>query len=362
MNTRRRPTATNRLPLGNAGLWLVAGLHTLAAISLLLVLGWLSPVRAEEDVSCGGHNIIGSLKAEDPEGFAEVEAKTTALENGQSIFWKIEKPGVAPSWLLGTMHLSDPRVVHLSDQAAQDFNSANAVIVESDEIADKNAASAKLLARPDLSMFTDGKTIYDFLTPEQKSMLEKQLGERGIPLAAVAKMKPWVISTFVALPTCELARKAAGADFLDEKLTKEAITAGKKVVGLESLTEQLEAMASVSMQTHISGLIGVLKDPQRTKDLMETLIDLYATGRPAMIGPLSEYMSKMDADGADMAEFEKKMVTVRNHHMADRAEATLDKGNAFMAVGALHLPGPEGLVALLRERGFTLTPITVAVN
>jgi uncharacterized protein len=57
-----------------------------------------------------------------------------------------------------------------------------------------------------------------------------------------------------------------------------------------------------------------------------------------------------------------KMITVRNRHMAERAEATLNAGNAFMAVGALHLPGPEGLVSLLQQKGFTVTPITVAIN
>jgi uncharacterized protein YbaP (TraB family) len=362
MKTRQSAPRTRSFSFGSAGLWLIAGLHTLAALSLIFVLGWISPAKAADDPSCGGKNIIEQLRKEDPRGFADVEKDTANLKNGESVFWKIEKAGLKPSYLLGTIHLSDPRVIKLPNEAARDFDAADAVIVESDEIADKNAASAKLMARPDLSMFTDSHTIYDFLTPDQKAMLEKQLSERGIPLAAVAKMKPWVLSTFVALPTCELTRKAAGADFLDEKLTKDAMAAGKKVVGLETLTEQLEAMASVSMKTHVSGLIGVLKDPQRTKDLMETMIELYASGRPAMIGPLSEYVGKMDADSADMAEFEKKMITVRNHHMADRAEATLDKGNAFMAVGALHLPGDEGLVSLLQQKGFTVTPVTVAVN
>lgn len=361
MKTRTRPTAHRTPSLGNAALWLIAGLHTLVALSLIVVLGWLSPARAE-DVGCGGHDIIDQIRKDDPKGFAEIEKETAALKNGETIFWKIEKPGVAPSYLLGTMHLSDPRVMHMPDQARQDFEAAKAVIVESDEIADQKKANTSLMARPDLTMFTDGKTIYDYLTADQKTMLEKQLMERGIPLAAVAKMKPWVISTFVALPTCELTRKAGGADFLDEKLTKDAIAEGKTVIGLETLEEQLEAMSSVSLKTHVSGLIAVLKDPQRTKDLMETLIELYASGRPAMIRPLSDYVDRLDADSADMAEFESKMITVRNHHMAERAETTLDKGGAFMAVGALHLPGDEGLVALLRQRGFTLTPVTVAVN
>ena len=356
MKTRTTNVKSLTSRLADSGLWLVAGLHTLAAVSLIAILAFVSQVRAQ-DASCGGKDILAQIKTDDPKGYAEIEKKTAALQNGEAVFWKIEKAGVAPSYLLGTMHLSDPRVMDLPAHAQDDFDAAKSVIVESDEIADKNKASMALLARPDLTMFTDSHTINDFITPEQKVTLEAQLKERGIPLAAVLKMKPWVISTFVALPACELSRKSGGADFLDEKLTKDAIAAKKNVVGLETLVEQLDAMASLPMKTHVAGLVSVLKDPQRTKDLMETMIELYDSGRPAMIGPLSEYESARDAESADMAEFEKTMITARNHHMADRAEKTLDTGGAFMAVGALHLPGPEGLVALLRAKGFTVTPV-----
>ena len=356
MKTIAARTSALATRIADTTLWFLAALHTLAALSLLALLVFISGAHAE-DLSCGGKNILDRIKIDDPAGYADIEKNTAALKNGESIFWKIEKPGVAPSYLLGTMHLSDPRVVSMPKGAEADYQAAKSVIVESNEIADKQKASAALMARPDLTMFTDGKTINDYINADQKALLEKQLQERGIPLAAVIKMKPWILSSFVALPTCELTRKAAGAEFLDEKLTKDAITEGKNVVGLETMAEQLEAMSSVSMKTHIAGLISVLKDPQRTKDLMETMIELYVSGKPAMIGPLGDYIDKQDADGADIAEFEQKMITIRNHHMADRAEATLDKGNAFMAVGALHLPGPDGLVAQFRQKGFTVTPV-----
>jgi hypothetical protein len=345
------------LKLADTALWFLAALHTLAALSLIVLLTLISPADAKEDFSCGGHNVIADIQKNDPKGFAELQKETAELKNGESVFWKIEKPGIAPSYLLGTMHISDPRVVKLPTVAKDDFEAAKSVIVESDEIADKKKAQAILMARPDLTMFTNGKSIYDYINDDQKKRLDEALKERGIPLAVAAKMKPYILSSYLALPTCELKRKAAGAEFLDEKLTKEAIADGKHVVGLETMAEQLEAMASVPMKTHVAGLISVLKDPELTKNMMETLIELYHEGKPAMIGPLGKYFDKKGAGGVDIAEFEKTMIVNRNHHMADRAAATLDKGNAFMAVGALHLPGPEGLVALFREKGFTVTAV-----
>jgi uncharacterized protein YbaP (TraB family) len=64
-----------------------------------------------------------------------------------------------------------------------------------------------------------------------------------------------------------------------------------------------------------------------------------------------------ESDKEGYAAFEKRIITDRNHVMAERASTYLAKGGAFMAVGALHLPGEEGLVELLRKQGFTVTSV-----
>lgn len=342
---------------GDIFLWAGAVIHTLAALSLLVVLTMASAAKADDDLSCGGHNLIAGLQQKDPAAYAKIAKEAAAIPNSQSIFWKVEKDGVPTSYLFGTMHLSDPRVVDMPKGAQEAFDASGTLIVESDEILDQQKASAALLSEPQLTMFTNGKSITDYLTPEEKDLLEADLKSRGVPLFAVSKMKPWMLSSFVSLPACEAARKASGKPFLDQKLVREAHDAGKKIVGLETLAEQLEAMGSLPMELHIKGLISAIKDPQRTKDGMETLINLYDQGKAAWLEPVSKYLYPEDNDGFSMAEFEQKMVTTRNHHMAERAADTLAKGGTFMAVGALHLPGKEGLVELLRGEGFTVTPL-----
>ena len=68
-----------------------------------------------------------------------------------------------------------------------------------------------------------------------------------------------MLSALVALPVCEMARKAAGAPVLDVKLAKDAQAAGKKLEGLETITDQLRAMASLPMEFHLKGLVDTLK-------------------------------------------------------------------------------------------------------
>jgi uncharacterized protein YbaP (TraB family) len=331
--------------------------HFVALFSLLLVL--FATAAKAEDAACGAKDLVGELKKSDPIAYAKLKEQGDKIKNSGYRFWKIEKAGEPPDWLLGTIHLSDPRVTDLPAQAKAAYDGSNTVILESDEILNPQAASLKLFAKPDLMMFSDQKTLIDYLTPDDQKILEKGLMARGIPLGSVVKMKPYVLSSMLALSTCEISRKAKGAPFLDMKLAMDAQAAGKQVKGVETLAEQLEAMASLPMDFHIRSLVAAARYPQYTADMMETTLQLYLHGNIGLIFPAGSYFApeKKTSDFKDMAEFEDKLITIRNHHMADRAEAMLAKGNVFMAVGALHLVGDQGVIELLRQKGYKATPI-----
>jgi uncharacterized protein YbaP (TraB family) len=171
-------------------------------------------------------------------------------------------------------------------------------------------------------------------------------------------MKPWMLSAMLALPACELARQAAGAPILDVRLAEDAKASGKSLQGLETAMSQLEAMASLPMDFHIKGLVDTLKLGDRIDDVIETMIVLYVNGDTGTFWPLfKRAMPGSAEDEAGYAAFEQTMITARNKTMAEKADPILAKGNAFIAVGALHLPGREGLVELLRDAGYTVTPV-----
>jgi len=351
--TGSRPAFADRL--ADAALWLTATLHLLAALAFLVALATLSPARAELP-ACGGENILERLEQADPAAFAKLRAEADAMTNGKGIFWKIERQGLAPSWLLGTMHVTDPRVLAMPEPARAAFAQAETVIVESDEIADERRAAAAILARPDLTMFTDGRTIADLVDARDAGILAEGLKRRGLSLAAVGRMKPWMIASFVALPACEIARKAAGAAFLDQKLAKDAIAAGKALKGLETLVEQISALDSLPQEPQVQGLVQTLALGDGLEDVIETMSRLYLSGDTGMIMPMMRAAGPEEgADAAAYADFERRIIIDRNHIMAERAAPALAEGNAFIAVGALHLPGEEGLVALLARQGYAIT-------
>ncbi|OLP42799.1 polysaccharide biosynthesis protein GumN [Rhizobium oryziradicis] len=341
------------------GQWTAPIRGALGVILALVMALLFTPAQAQTppDRACVGKNLLPELQQRDPKAYGRVAAEAAETPNGQAIFWKIEKPGLKPSYLLGTMHVTDPRVLTMPKGAQDAAKGADTIIVESDEVLDDKKAAIALMAKPELSMFTDGSTITSHLTPEQVKELEAGLKKRGLALSAVNRMKPWIIASFVALPACELARKAEGTSFLDKRIAQDAANAGKRVVGLETYAEQLEALNDLPMAFHLKSLIDTLQLGDTMNDVNETMIDLYLKGDIGAIMPLLQAISPdpASAKDADYAAFEQRIVLDRNKIMAERAAPTLNQGNVFMAVGALHLPGEGGVVALLRQQGFTVT-------
>ena len=336
-------------------------LKLLAALNLIFLAAFVatlifsvSQARAEE-AACAGEDMMAKMQRDDPAAVAAIRAEAAGVENGKGVLWRIDREGVAPSYLFGTMHMSDPRVVALDARARAAFDASSTVVIETTEVLDQAKMMAAMLANPELTMFTDGTTLISLVPEAERAQFEAALAARGIPPASVAKMKPWVIAAMVALPACEAARKAAGAPVLDVRLAGDAQAAGKALGGLETIADQLGAMASLPIEFHIRGLIDTLKLGDRVDDVVETMIVLYLEEETGMFWPFFR-AALPGAGGGDagFSAFEEAMVTARNRTMAERAMPFIDAGGAFVAVGALHLPGPEGLVALLREKGYRI--------
>lgn len=341
----------------------LASMTLLVLINLLffasfLVLSLLAAGGAHAEVACTGADLTAGLRANDPAAYRKIEAEAAATPNGRGLLWKLEKPGEQPSFLFGTMHMTDPRVTTLPPAAKKAFDAASTVVIETTEVLDQQKMMAALLKEPELMMFTDGTTLSSLLSPDDVAAVDKALDARGIPPASVAKMKPWMLSAMVALPACELTRKAGGAPVLDVKLAEDAKAAGKKLAGLETVADQLRAMASLPLALHMKGLVDTLKLGDKTDDVSETMIVLYQRGDIGMIWPtIRAALPDGEDDSAEYAAFEETMVTSRNKVMADHAGPILAKGNVFMAVGALHLPGKQGLIEDFRKAGYTVTAV-----
>ena len=342
--------------LSGPALWLVALANLLFVAAFVATLLLLAGPAHAAAPACTGKDMLAEMAAADPAKLEAIKAEAARTRNGAGRLWKIEKEGLEPSFLFGTMHMTDPRVVTLPPQAQAAFDGSSTVVIETTDVLDQAKMAASLLSSPDLMMFTDKTTLTSLIPPEDLKTVEDGLKERGIPLASVIKMKPWMLAAMVSLPACELARKAAGEPMLDINLAKEAQAAGKELGGLETAKSQLEAMASLPLEFHVEGLVETLKLGKQVDDVIETMIVIYTNGDNGLFFPFMRAAIPSEKTGKEgYAAFEEKMIVARNGVMAANAEAYLARGKAFIAVGAMHLPGDEGVIERLRRDGYTVT-------
>lgn len=335
------------------------GLVSLLLLAALLVVCLAAIGRAQAaPPACTGSDLMAGLEKSDPALLERIRREAAATQNGEGLLWRIEGAGGPPSFLFGTMHMTDPRVTGLTLAAERALETAGTLVIETTDVLDESRMMAAMAAEPELMMFTDGTTLTSLLSPDDRAVVDAALEARGIPAKSVSRMKPWMLSAMVAMPVCEMARKAGGAPVLDVKIARQATAGGKEVAGLESVADQLRAMASLPMDFHIRGLVETLKLGDRMDDVIETMIVVYESEATGMFWPLLRaVLPESSGEEIGYAAFEQALITGRNRTMAEKAAPILRRGNAFIAVGALHLPGPEGLIELFRAAGYSVSRV-----
>lgn len=336
--------------------------RTLAALSAL-ALAALSPAAAEDAniasaaQTCGGIDMLAEAQSKDPELFRTVTDAAKKLENSEALLWKIEKAGLPPSHLFGTIHISDPRVTTLSDKVKSALSESKTVVLEF--VGGQDAAVAALTASAGQHLiYTDGTTLESRLTPEDFAQVKTVVGKIGMPGEIAGLMRPWIVNMLLAISDCERQKMEKGADALDTQIEKTAKAKGLTLAGLETPEQQMTAMTSIPEDQQIQMLKAGLKYADRSNDMLETLVQMYLKRQISAAMPLQIAMAaKVGTPASAYDGFVKILLNDRNAHMRDNAKPILDKGGAFVAVGALHLPGPAGLVTLLRNAGYTVTAV-----
>lgn len=328
---------------------------TLAFLSILLP----SVSFAAEDVpaQCKGADMLAEMQSKAPDIYKKVMAESDGLPNTEAMLWKIEKPGGAPSYLFGTMHLSDPRIATLSPAVKEAISHSKSVTLEVADLSDK-AVAAAMAKTAALIIYTDGKSLRSALTADEYNDVQKTVSKSGMPGELAATMKPWLVSMLLATSDCERKQLAAGKTVLDLQIAAEAQKDGIAITGLETIEDQLGALAAIPDDQQIAMLKVGLKFIDRADDMTETLVQMYAKRQIGAAMPFQLALAAQSGVPPSAFDgFRKTLLIDRNAKMRDAALPFLEKGNAFIAVGALHLPGPVGIVALLRDSGYTVTPV-----
>jgi uncharacterized protein YbaP (TraB family) len=330
-------------------------MRRLASCAIALFIGILASARADAEgpQACDGRDLTRA------EGLAAAESqRADDLINAEGLLWRIEKPGLPPSYLFGTMHSTDDSAVEVARRAAREIEGAKVVATElggpMDSVEKANIGAATLARALD----RDHDTFEGVVAPEDRERIEKFLGGRGYPNEFAHHLKLWFLALLTALPSCEAEREALDLPEVDELLTESAKDDGVKVVGLETPQEQLDIIASMRPEVAATLLNLAAREPEMNDDVYATMLRLYRESRPAEILPIADALGGLsEAERAAQDEFMRVLLLDRNVVMAERAAPLLAPGGAFIAVGALHLVGKNGLVERFRTQGYTATKV-----
>lgn len=262
----------------------------------------------------------------------------------QGLLWKLEKTGVKPSYLLGTLHSEDAAIVELPESgmaALQDADRVGLEIVMDTQNMAALSGAMEIAAGPELPELL-GQELYRQLVPAMRN--------QGVPEHVLRRLKPWAVAMTLMMP------KSNTGLALDRVLYLEALAKGKPVQGLETVAEQVEVFEGLDQSDQLLLIREALKAYPQLEQNYAKLRAAYLKHDLQALAALND-AALQDGDPAFAQRINQRLISDRNQRMVERMQDGLTQGNTFFAVGALHLPGEQGILQLLRKQGYKVTAV-----
>lgn len=274
-------------------------------------------------------------------GAAPAQQKADAKD--KSLLWRISGKNLQqPSYLFGTIHMICSEDFIWTEKMKESFGKSEKVCFEMD----LDDAGAMMRASMGL-MDNSGKKLKDYFTPEQYEILEKYVRDSlGMEIAMMEQLKPMALLTMMGTSGvgCE------NAVSYEDSLMRIAQTQNKEVIGLEDPKEQLDALATIPVDSVITQVIDAIQNNVSDEKEFTELVAAYKKqDLPALYTMLSSSKDIREELGVFLDERNKKWIP----RMADK----MNSNSVFFAVGAGHLYGQNGVITLLRKDGYKVEPL-----
>lgn len=283
-----------------------------------------------------------------------VGAALSALATNAQILWKVEGNNLtAPSYIFGTHHVAPADMVSRVNGLTDALDAVSAVYGEVNMV-DLNPMEMQQMVMPHVMAPADS-TLAVLFTPEQLDSIQAVLRIYAGPTADISQMnmvKPVMLSTQLAV----MQSMKAFPDFnpqaqLDATLQNMAKAAGKEVDGLETFEYQLGILYDTPLTEQAEDLMDVVRHDGEAVEKAVTLADAYKNA------DLDRIEASLYEDPEMTQAKLEKLLLIRNRDWASKLPAIMVEKPVLVVVGCGHLPGREGIINLLREAGFTLTPV-----
>ncbi len=330
--------------------------------SLFFCLGLMCATTPQAE--CSGPSDFDALS---PEIQTQLRAQSEQAPNASGLLWQVEKNGHR-SYIIGTLHLPVPRLDAITARVATLMQDTDQLLLEL-TLADEAAFQTALTSDPSLFLITEGPSLIDRLGEEAWNDVATILKSRGIPSFTAARYQPWFLGLTLAIPPCVTQALQNGELGLDRQLEQIAMSEQLPTASLDTVDGLLALFSSDPLETQVTqmkdaisaGILGESSGPA-------TIIDLYFKEETQLIWTYEEWKALQTAEenggGAEviasqLRDVEQGLVIDRNTAWMQTLVESLSNGPTTVAVGALHLPGKEGLLAQLKARGFSVMRVSL---
>lgn len=320
---------------------------------LLVCLALLLPAAARAE--CTGTDLLAAMPADQR---ATLIARAEAAPFASGLLWQATR-GDTRLVIFGTYHLRHAATFAHVDAVLPHLDAAEIAWFELD--AEATDASQRAMAQdPSLAFITTGPTMPDLLGEPLWTQYAEAMTARGIPRFMAAKFKPMMGLMMLGIGPCQARAGALERPGIDKILADHARDSGIATGSLDDFRALMAAFDAFSPTEQMDMLRLYLDLPDMADDLAHTLLQAYLAQDVALIWEFSREMSLQHGGptaARDLDRFEQVLLWDRNTAWVAQLLQEAEGKTAFVAVGAGHLPYDQGVLALLQEAGFAVTPL-----
>ena len=262
-----------------------------------------------------------------------------------SLLWEISKDSISQkSYLFGTAHLKDRRVFQFPDALIPAIKSSQVFALEVQPEELSNSVMEEFFTKQDTNFYKK------ILSKDEYKKLDKRFYEiNQTPLDSFPLDHPMLLPSLLEKET---KKEDDMHTFLDAYLYNIAVEFDREISGLEDIEDQLPDMDSIQEAKLKTQILQILeRNPKDSELAIERLIDLYYDGDISQIYFWSNGFYPLD-----------DVMVARNIKMTSSMDSIMQNKTLFAAIGAAHLPGDEGVLSLLKEKGYTVTKVNATFN
>ena len=272
------------------------------------------------------------------------QTKLVINKNDNSLLWEISGNGLAqPSYLFGTFHLMCKDDIYFSKQLKTAVTQVDKVYMEMD-MDDPATMMGGLL----FMNMKDGKTLEQLYTPEEYKKVKNFFADSlHMPISFLQAMKPMLLEALL-YPKLMPCKTVSG---VEEELMKIVKLEEKEIKGLETMEFQASVFDSIPYSEQAKELLNAIDSMATNKAMFDTMMNVYKSQK------LNEIETLFNKSEFGVKDHQDILLNNRNKNWVKQLKIITRTTSVFVAVGAGHLVGKEGLIALLRKEGYTVKPL-----